>query len=189
MRCAGFIIGLMRDFSARKIMGRKTFATSARARRSRKGAAAVELALVAPIFFMLIVGMVELTMMMTAQQLMESATYNTSRLAKTGFVASGMTQMETISQVLNKQLGSFGVFIDTTKVTMTAQAHSTFASIGSGQGSEGLGTPEQIVVYTVRYPWKFMTPMIGGLIGTQDCQGNWVVNIESRIVVRNEPYS
>ncbi|MER2519496.1 MAG: TadE/TadG family type IV pilus assembly protein [Bdellovibrionales bacterium] len=157
--------------------------------RSCRGATAVEMALIAPVFFMLLTGITEMTMMMTAQQLLESATYNTSRLAKTGYVESGKSQLETVSQVLNKQLESLGSFIDMTHVTMTAKAYETFAGIGSGEGSEGLGTPEQIVVYTVTYPWKFLTPMIGELIGTQDTGGNWVVNLQSQIVVRNEPYS
>lgn len=182
MRNAGFLTELKRGLSS--IASRR-----GKAKHSRKGAAAVELALIAPIFFMLIVGVVEMTMMMTAQQLMESAAYNTSRLAKTGYVTSGMTQMQTVSQVLNRQLESFGTFIDMSHVTMTAKAYSTFASIGSGQGSEGLGTAEQIVVYTINYPWKLVTPMLGSLIGSQDAYGNWIVNLQSRIVVRNEPYS
>ncbi len=158
-------------------------------KRACRGATAVEMALIAPVFFMLLVGVCEMTMMMTAQQLLESASYNTSRLAKTGYVETGKSQMETVSQVMNKELESFGSFIDMTQVTMTAKAYETFASIGSGEGSEGLGTPEQIVVYTVTYPWKFLTPMIGNLVGSMDANGNWVVNLQSRIVVRNEPYS
>lgn len=187
----------MRNGTLVKLLGRPVFALKAitgkgllsRFLHSCRGATAVEMALIAPVFFTLMVGLTEMTLMMTAQQLMESAAYNTSRLAKTGYTAVGKTQMDTVSQILNQQLSGLGSFIDMTQVTMTSKAYETFASIGSGEGSEGLGTPEQIVVYTVTYPWKFLTPMIGSLIGTQDSQGNWVVNIQSRIVVRNEPYS
>lgn len=187
----------MRGVVPSKFVERSVFALRAKVRRMAsprsgrlcRGATAVEMALIAPVFFTLMVGVAEMTMMMTAQQLMESAAYNTSRLAKTGYVASGKTQMETVSQVLNKELEGLGSFIDMTHVTLTATAYETFASIGSGEGSEGLGTPEQIVVYTVTYPWTFLTPMIGSLIGAKDSKGNWVVNLQSRIVVRNEPYS
>lgn len=187
----------MRNATLIQVFERSVFALRAKIRhgalsrimRSCRGSAAVEMALIAPVFFTLMVGLTEMTLMMTAQQLMESAAYNTSRLAKTGYAATGMTQMETVSQVLNQQLAGLGSFIDLTQVTMTSKAYETFASIGSGAGSEGLGTPEQIVVYTVTYPWKFLTPMIGSLIGAKDANGNWVVNIQSRIVVRNEPYS
>jgi Flp pilus assembly protein TadG len=156
--------------------------------RSRSGSTAVEMAMIAPVFFFLLMGMVEITMMLTTQQLLENASYNTSRLAKTGYASSGQTQAQTVVQVLNTELQSFGTLIDTSKVTMTEMDYNSFSAIGSG-GTSGLGTPEQIVVYTVTYPWKFFTPMIGEILGVLDANGNWVVNLTSRIVVRNEPYS
>ncbi|MDX2028828.1 MAG: TadE/TadG family type IV pilus assembly protein [Alphaproteobacteria bacterium] len=154
-------------------------------RRKQKGATAVEMALIAPAFFLLMIGTIEGALMLTAQQLMEHATFNTSRLAKTGFVASGQTQAQTVNQVLMQELQSFGTMIDTTQVTMTSTAYTTFNMIGApGQGSSTMGTPEQIVVYTVSYPWRLFTPMLGAIMGT-----NGIVTLTSRIVVRNEPYS
>lgn len=151
-------------------------------KETRRGATAVEMALIAPVFFMLLVGITEMTLIETAQQLLENAAYNTSRLAKTGFISTGQTQAQTVSQIMNKELQSFGTFIDTSQVALTSTAYNTFASIGTG-GTSGLGSAKQIVVYTISYPWKLFTPMIGSIIGT-----NGAVTLTARIVVRDEPY-
>lgn len=148
----------------------------------RKGATAVEMALITPVFFMLLIGITEMTLIETAQQLLENAAFNTSRLAKTGFVNSGQTQSQTVSQIMTQELQSFGTFIDTTKVTMTSTAYGSFTGIG-GTGTAGYGTAQQIVVYVVSYPWTLFTPMIGSIIGTDG-----KITLTSRIVVRNEPY-
>jgi Flp pilus assembly protein TadG len=149
---------------------------------ARRGATAVEMALLTPVFFMLFMGAIELGLIEAGQQLMENAAYNTSRLAKTGFVTNGESQAQTVSQEMVNELQSFGNFFDTTKVTMTSVAYNTFASIGTG-GAAGLGIPTQIVVYTINYPWPFFTPMIASILGTKG-----VINLTARIVVRNEPF-
>jgi Flp pilus assembly protein TadG len=155
----------------------------------QKGATAVELALIAPVFFLLLIGITETCLIEAGQQLLENATFNTSRLAKTGYSANGQTQAQTVNAILVNELQSFGSLFDTTQVTMTSTAYNSFTNAAAGSGgTSGLGNPEQIVVYTVTYPWKLFTPMIGQIIGTQNASGNWVINLTSQIVVRDEPY-
>lgn len=151
-------------------------------RKSRDASTAVEMALIAPVFFYLLIGITEMSLIEAAQQLMENAAYNTSRLAKTGYTSNGKTQAQTVSQIMTTELQSFGTLIDTSKVVMTSVAYNDFAQIGSG-GTLGLGQPTQIVVYTISYSWKLFTPMIARIIGT-----NGAVTLTSKIVVRNEPY-
>src|ERR1700677_1620958 len=67
---------------------------------AHKGTTAVEMALIAPAFFLLLMGMVEMCLIEAGQQLLENATFNTSRLAKTGYVAAGQTQAQSVTQVL-----------------------------------------------------------------------------------------
>ena len=121
--------------------------------------------------------------MLGAQQLLENATYNTSRLAKTGYVSSGQTQSQTVSQVLTTELQSYGALINTANVTMTETSYNSFTAAAAGGGTAGYGTQQQVVVYTVKYPWKLFTPMLSAIIGS-----NGIVNLTSTIVVRNEPY-
>lgn len=141
------------------------------------------MALLLPVFFFMLIGVIELSLMFTAQQLLENAAYNASRLAKTGYVASGETQMQTIMATLTQELQSYGSFITPSKITLSSTAYNSFSGIG-GSGTTGLGGSQQIVVYTVAYPWKLMTPMMGTIIGT-----GGIVSLTSTIVVRNEPYS
>lgn len=159
-------------------------APSARIRNTlRCGSVAVEMALITPVFFMMLMGVMETCLMFGAQQLLENAAYNTSRLAKTGFITSGQTQAQTVSQILTTELQSYGALINTANVTMTETDYNSFSSAAAGGGASGYGTAQQIVVYTITYPWKLFTPMLSAIIGT-----NGIVGLTSTIVVRNEPY-
>ena len=140
--------------------------------------------MLAPTFFLLLMGTTELSLMLGAQQLLENAAYNTSRLAKTGFVNTGQTQAQTVSQIMTTELQSYGALITTSNVLMTESAYNSFTAAGAGTGgTSGFGTEQQIVVYTITYPWKLFTPMLSALLGT-----NGIVNLTTTIVVRNEPY-
>ena len=150
---------------------------------TRRGTVALEFALLSPIFFLLLMGIVEISLMIGAQQLLESAAYNASRLAKTGYTATGQTQSQTVSQIVTNELSSYGILIDPSLVTMTAANYSSFSSAASGGGAAGFGGEQQIVVYTITYPWKLLTPIMSSIIGT-----GGIVSLTSTIVVRNEPY-
>ncbi len=152
-------------------------------KKASRGAVAVEMALIAPALFLILIGTMESALMFGAQQLLENAAYNTSRLAKTGFITSGQTQAQTVSQILTTELQSYGTLINTANVTMTESDYNSFSSAAQGGGTSGYGTQQQIVVYTITYPWKLFTPMMSAIIGT-----NGIVNLTSTIVVRNEPY-
>ena len=150
---------------------------------ARRGSVAVEMAMLSPVFFLFLMGTTETCLMLGAQQLLENATYNTSRLAKTGYAATGQTQSQTVSQVLTTEHQSYGALINTANVTMTEADYNSFTAAAAGGGTSGYGTQQQIVVYTVTYPWKLFTPMLSALVGTSG-----IVNLKSTIVVRNEPY-
>ena len=152
--------------------------------RLRRGTTSIEFALIAPVFFMMFIGVIEMSLMMLTQHLLESATFNASRLAKTGFVAAGHTQIETVMDTLDTELAGLAPLIDVAKITFTSTSYGQLSQIGLEDGTEGLGASDQVVVYTISYPWKFFTPMIGNIIGDQ----NLTINLNSRIVVRNEPY-
>jgi len=153
--------------------------------KARRGVAAVEFALIMPMMVLLMIGVTEMSLVMLCQHLLENATYNASRTSKTGFVASGKTQAETVMDVLLTRLGGLSPLIDPAKLTVTSMVYGNLSEIGQPeQGEVGTGTASQVVVYTVSYPWQTFTPLIGHLLGDV----NGVVNLTSRIVVRNEPY-
>ncbi|MFA6279752.1 MAG: TadE/TadG family type IV pilus assembly protein [Bdellovibrionales bacterium] len=160
---------------------------SLRAKRAKgeRGVTAVEFALISPVLIMLLVGITEMSLVLLANHLLENATYNASRTGKTGYVAEGKTQLETVTDTLLSRLSGLDPLIDPAKITITTTSYGDLSDIGQPeQGTESsLGTASQVVVYTITYPWTMFTPLIGNLIGDE----NRVINLTSRIVVRNEP--
>ncbi|HEY0293186.1 MAG TPA: TadE/TadG family type IV pilus assembly protein [Hansschlegelia sp.] len=171
----------------------------------------VEFALIAPVLITFIMGIVELGLMVTAQNILDNASFSASRVGKTGYSASGSTQAQTITAAVNKAASTL---LDPAKITVTSLAYADYGDIGqpepftdknsngkwdvgesftdvngngkwdADQGASGYGASAQIVVYTATYSWKLFTPLLGKVIGVKG-----VVPLKSRIVVKNEPYS
>ncbi len=60
---------------------------------------------------------------------------------------------------------------------------------GPGASGTGVGASGNIVVYTVNYNWKILTPIIGQWLGKPDpsSPGRYMIPMSSSIVVKNEP--
>ena len=157
-----------------------------RVKTDERGVTAIEFALIAPALIFIIVGITEMSLMLLTTHLLENATYNASRTAKTGFIAAGKTQLETVMHVLNTRVASLAPLLDPSKLTVTSTAYGSLSDIGQPeQGTESLGTAGEVVVYTISYPWQMFTPLIGNLMGDE----NRIIVLSSRIVVRNEPFN
>jgi len=175
--------------------------------RCDSGVTAVEFALLAPVLFLLIMGIIEFAVIMFVSVVLESATNQTSRLGKTGFIAAGLTrQQEIINNVASHTAG----LLNPNQITITSEVYANFNDIGQPEpcltqkcgagvagvdyvdvngngkwdadmGAAGLGNPGDVVVYTVSYPWHIMTPIVSAVIGK-------TLTLSARSVVRNEPY-
>lgn len=178
--------------------------------RHKGGSVAVEFAMLAPAYFLIIIGVMESSLMMFAQHVLESASANASRVGKTGYVAATETRQQTIMDTITRLAG---FIMDPSKIVITSETYKSFSAIGTGEsfidangngqwdpgenytdsngngsydsdvGTAGLGNAGDIVVYTITYPWPVMTPMMSDLIGT-----GGILNLTSRVVVKNEPY-
>ncbi len=174
-----------------------------------EGIAAMEFAIIAPVFLMMTLGVIEISLVMLTQNTLEGAIFAATRTGKTGYTASGSTQLETIKAALNSR----STFLDTSKISLTYKSYSQFDKVGqpepfvdannngvrdngenytdvnaNGQydldmGAASLGSSSQVVVYIVTYPWKIYTPMIGKLLSNN---GN--LTLTARAVVQNEPF-
>lgn len=179
--------------------------------RDCSGATMLEFALVAPFAILVIMAVIELSMIMLAQNIMESSTYVASRQGKTGYVAAGQTREQTILNVLHARAGSL---LDISKINITTTTYNNFDNIGQpepfvdandngvrddgenytdlnengqydqDQGVEGAGAAGEVVVYLVSYPWPIFTPVIASLMGVQ----NGTITLSSRAIVKNEPF-
>ncbi len=177
--------------------------------QDQSGIAIIEFAMIAPVFLLMVMGIIEFSTIMFTTVVMESATNVTSRLGKTGYVAAGTTRdQQIIDNIKTRTAG----LLDPTKITITSKAYTDFSKVGQPEpclnpnhspcpgapgvnftdingngvwdadmGRAGLGNAGDVVVYTVSYPWPIMTPIVAGIIGR-------TFTITVRTVVRNEPY-
>lgn len=175
-------------------------------RRDERGATAIEFALVALPVIYLMVGIIEFAVAMTVANSLEAATNLSSRLGKTGYVEDQLTQKATIRAEIERRVGPL---IDMSKLTIVTTAFSDFDDVDHPEpwndandneepdpgewtdidgdsfcdGCTGLGSGENVAIYTITYPWKIMTPIIGELVGA-----NGVLELKAYSVVKNEPY-
>lgn len=174
------------------------------------GVSAIEFALIAPTLLLLLFGIIEFSLIMMVQSVMEGATAAASRLGKTGYSANGLTREQTILQAITTRAGSL---IAPASLTIQSKFYKQFDQINDPEpytdsnhngyydagepftdingnavwdadmGTSGYGSAGDVVVYTVSYPWIILTPVMGDIIGTHG-----VFTITTHAVVKNEPY-
>lgn len=177
--------------------------------RCQRGVTAVEFAVLAPVLLLMLMGIMEFSLIMLVSNMMESATALSSRLGKTGYAEAGKTREQTILASVEKRAGTL---IDASKLSVQSKYYEQFDQIGDAEpwndtnhnntpdpgewtdingngvydadmGLAGYGNADDIVVYTISYPWDIKTPLMRELIGT-----NGVFTITTHAVVKNEPY-
>ncbi len=175
--------------------------------RDSEGVTAVEFAMIAPVFILVLMGIVEFSLVMFVTSVMEGATSASGRYGKTGYTAAGSTRQQQIIDTVSKRTAGL---LDPAQITVTTKVYPSFDSInqeepyidtnrngnhdtdelytdvnGNGQwdssGVAGLGNANDVVVYTVSYPWVINTPIIAKFLGSP-------IIVSSRTVVKNEPY-
>jgi Flp pilus assembly protein TadG len=169
-----------------------------RFRRSRGGSAAVEFALVAPVFFALLFAIIETGIMFFAGQVLESVTQNAARTILTGQTQNagyGQTAFKSNVVCPTGSLASMlfdcvnGVFID-------VESYSAFSSVvmssqidGSGNFINNMqynpGGPRDIVVVRMFYQWPLFVTGLGYNIA--NLSGNKRL-LYGTAAFQNEPY-
>lgn len=143
-----------------------------RFRSARSGATAVEFALIAPIFFALLIAILQVGIAFFAEQALQSAAVAASRLVLTGQVqSSSMTQTQFVNAICPKVQTLFdcpSMMVDVRNYTTFSAANYstptlTYDANGSvtNQWSFSPGTAGSIVVVRFIYQW----PVIGGPLG------------------------
>lgn len=181
-----------------------------RLRADRRGSAAVDFALVVGPFFLLVIGLLEFGMLMIGQTLLQNAVAEASRFGLTGRTLEGRTREDVItSMVRDRGIG----LIDPDQLMFETLVYPSFDSVGrpetftdgngngrwdvgepfadingNGQwdadmGAAGLGGPDDVVLYRVRYDWRMLTPLISNLL-----PGDGTIRLEASLAIRNEPF-
>ncbi len=171
------------------------------------GAVALEFALLAPVFFLIIMGTFELGLVMFYSTVLEGATSFGSRIGKVNYLPPGYNDRATYirTQALEQLQG----ILPPEKLTFSMKTYNTFDAVsqpeaclvdvcdstspagsftdtnGNGQwdpdqGKNSPGAPGAIVQYELSYNYRFFTPFVGSLFADP-------LVLRGITVVSNEP--
>jgi Flp pilus assembly protein TadG len=164
-----------------------------RFRRNRRGSAAVEFALVAPVFFALLFAIIETAIVFFAGQVLETITQNSARMIMTGqaqTAAYTATQFKTyVCSQIPALFNCNGIYVDVesfpafTSVTINNQIDGSGNFINNMQYSPG--SPGDIVVVRLFYQWPLFVTGLGYNIANLSGSQRLLV---ATAAFKNEPY-
>jgi Flp pilus assembly protein TadG len=164
-----------------------------RFRRNRKGAAALEFALVAPIFLALLFAILETALMFFAGQVLENVTQDSARMVLTGQAQNASyTQTQFANYVCTKVPALFTC----ANISIDVQSYSSFAAIPMSSQIDGGGNfinnmqyapggSGAIVVVRLFYQWPLFVTGLGYNIANLTGSKRLLVGTA---VFQNEPY-
>lgn len=165
-----------------------------RFRRNRRGSAAVEFALVAPMFFAVLFAIIEMAMVFFASQVLETVTQDTSRLIMTGQAQNSSFSQ---AQFKNAVCAKLVVMFDCTNgVSIDVQSYKEFSTVDTSNPIDAgknfvppnnylPGGPGDIVVVRLFYKWPLYVIGMGfniSNIGTNQRL------LTATAAFQNEPY-
>jgi Flp pilus assembly protein TadG len=164
-----------------------------RFRGSRRGSAAVEFALVAPLFFALLFAIIETAIMFFANQSLESMAQDAGRSVLTGQAQSAGWDASAFKANFCKPTTPI---FTCANVAMDVQSYPTFAAINLPTPIDAngnfvvptnfsAGKPGDIVVVRVFYPWQLFVTGLGYNISNMSGSKRLLA---ATVAFRNEPY-
>ena len=164
--------------------------------RAERGTAAVEMALIAAPFFMLLFGIIEIGMIFLISATLENGMDIAARTIRTGQLQSGGSA--TASAFKTSICNTFGWFQSdcTSHLSVDVRTYATFAAVTAPQvvqngtfNSAALtftpGGPQDIVVVRAYYRWPLIAPFFDQAL--QQLSGGSAL-LTSTAAFRNEPY-
>jgi Flp pilus assembly protein TadG len=171
--------------------------TAARMRAEQnKASAAIEFAMIAPVFFILLMGIIENGLIYFAGSTLQYATDNAARYIRTGQASgAGMTQAQFRTKIcgdIAPMLACDGnLQIDVQ--TFTSYSNASFATptdssgnVKSSLNNYQIGTACSVVLVRSFYTWKILTPVLSQFL-TNMSTGNHL--IAATAAFRNEPFT
>jgi Flp pilus assembly protein TadG len=165
-----------------------------RFRCNRRGSAAVEFALVAPVFFALLFAIIETALVFFAGQVLETINQNSARMIFTG---QAQTASYTQSQFATYVCGQVPALFSCSNIYIDVQSYNSFQNVTINSQIDGGGNfvnnmqynpggPCSIVVVRLFYQWPlFVTGLgynISNLAGSKRL-------LSATAAFRNEPYN
>ena len=163
-------------------------------RRRASGNAAIEFALIAPVFFLLLMAIVETGMVFFAGATLENGVETAARMIRTG-QATALTQSQ-FRQTICNNINTF-MACDASTLYIDVRAFSGFGgssyptaldangNLNPNLNSYQTGTACQVVLVRAFYTWSLFTPGFAQYFANM---GGTVRLITSSVAFRNEPY-
>ena len=164
---------------------------------NRKGSAAIQFALIAPLFFALIFAILETALVFVAGQVLETALQDTARLVLTGQATAGNT---TQTQFQTTLCGKTSAFFTCSQIVVEAKKYTNFGSVdlsakptsacaATSTASFSLGSNGDVMVVRAFYKWPLYVTGLGYYIGGSNADGSKCNKrlLSSTAVFRNEP--
>jgi Flp pilus assembly protein TadG len=161
--------------------------------RSEDGVAALEFAILAPIFFLLLLALIDMSLFFATHSIVDKSVENAARAVRLGSLQAdkdGSGFRATLCQDL--------FFVDCNKFSFSVVATNDLSTISSKPTLDGNGMiagatydpgkPEEFVVVTIVYVYQFIIPWIGDLLGDDGLNDPRSRAITSFLVIKNEPY-
>lgn len=166
-----------------------------RFRRNRQGSAAVEFAMVAPLFFGLLFAIIETAMVFFAGQVLETVTQDSARAIMTGQTqTAATTQAQFKTEVCGRIVALFdcvnGIYVDVRSypsfgtVTIPNQIDAGKNFVNDMKFCPG--KPDEIVVVRVFYQWPLFVTSLG--YNLADLAGSKRL-LTATATFKNEPFS
>ncbi len=162
-------------------------------RKNEEGATAVEFALVGVPFILLVVGILEMSLMFTAQSLLEASTSSASRLVRTGQIQLGAGEVAFTEAICD----SADVLIPCDNIQYQVMPLEDFGAAEAlppasfddegnleNQGFDAGGVSDVILI-RVAYRYPIKTPMMQILLTNNNDTSRLMV---STVVLKTEPY-
>lgn len=122
--------------------------------KREEGTSLMEFAILAPVFIVLVFGIINLGVMMTVQNALESAVREAGRYGITGQSETGLTRDQSILQVIQQVANKYSAgIINPSKLQVTVTAYPNLTQTGQPGVAGSFGLPGQAVLYQVSYPW------------------------------------
>jgi Flp pilus assembly protein TadG len=161
---------------------------TARFLRSRRGTTALEFAIAAVPFVLLLIGIMELAWQGATAAALDAAVLRASRFGITGQATLAgeppqyTCRSDTIKWVISNSTGGF---LKPENLVVTTAAYGSASALSGGTPVAGAGTGGQVVTYGVTYTQPFLTGSAWiNLVG-----GSGSLKHQATVVVKNEPFT
>jgi len=166
--------------------------------RDTSGSAAIEFAMIAPVLFLFLFGIIETGVIFFATAMLQNATDDTSRQIRTGQMSGALTASQIVAQVCSEIDGLISASDCTSNLKVDLRAYSTFGASSYPSVTKANGTVDtnslqvqsvadcQVVLLRTFYAWNIMTPLMAPLL-QNTTTGQYLLSAAAAF--RTEPYT